>query len=76
MPVVESPASFVEAATLPAMSVEEADPMVATVDAETAADYSKKHPKMTLVLILLQHETALQLIRLLCSLGSVGYPCT
>jgi len=44
---VESPASFVEAATLPAMSVEEADPMVATVAAETAADYSKKHPKMT-----------------------------
>ena len=49
MLVVESPASFVEAATLPAMSVEEADPMVATVAAETAADYSKKHPKMTLV---------------------------
>ena len=47
--MVESPASFVEAATLPAMSVEEADPMLATADAETAADYSKKHPKMTLV---------------------------
>eukprot|EP00985_Skeletonema_marinoi_P014086 scaffold7073_cov182-Skeletonema_marinoi.AAC.2 len=28
------------------MSVGEADPMVATADAETAADYSKKHPKM------------------------------
>ena len=50
MPVVEDPASFVEAAELPAMSVEEADPMVATVAATAAAavmatDYSTKHPK-------------------------------
>lgn len=43
---MEGPASFVEAAELPAMSVEEADPMVATVAAETPTDYSKKHPKM------------------------------
>ena len=46
---VERPASFVEAAELPAMSVGEADPMVATADAETPTDYSTKHPKMTLV---------------------------
>ena len=46
MPPLERPASFVEAAELPAMSVEEADPMVATVAAETSTDYSKKHPKL------------------------------
>ena len=42
---MEGPASFVEAATLPAMSVEEATLMVATAAAETPTDYSKKHSK-------------------------------
>jgi len=45
--VVESPASFVEAAALLALSVEGEDPRAATVAAETATDYLKKHPKMT-----------------------------
>jgi hypothetical protein len=44
--VVESPASFVEAAALLALSVEGEDPRAATVVAETATDYSKKHSKM------------------------------
>mmetsp|Transcript_32580 Transcript_32580/g.66404 ORF Transcript_32580/g.66404 Transcript_32580/m.66404 type:complete len:89 (-) Transcript_32580:834-1100(-) len=45
--VEEGPASFVEAAALLAMSVEGEDPRPAIVAAETATDYSKKHPKMT-----------------------------
>jgi len=44
--VVERPASFVEAAALLALSVEGEDPRAATVVAETATDYSKKHSKM------------------------------
>ena len=42
-------ASFVEAVEVdaPAKPVAEADPTVATVAAETATEYSKKHPKMT-----------------------------